>query len=293
MPDRVPIWARPARGPVPEPFTWFSLVLRVVGVPCLALLWWALAFLPWKVAGSASLADGWPPTLPVLYVDLEVATFGSAGAALFAAALLRRSGMSFLSVMLGFLASLAVTLTLGADLQGSLLGTTERQLMLGVSGVAAVVGLAIGLVANDSLRRLGFLGLLAVWPVVSLVAVVFLGENADRRWLTGALLAVLLVMIAWRRWSSVLLWPLFFAIYWVLTLVRSAVGQGAQTLRDPLDGKSAAGSVIDEARAAVGSDWGTYLGSSWDAFWPAALIGALVVAGVHVWRRGAPAPAPA
>jgi len=256
----------------------------------MALLWWALAFLPWKLAGSAALSDGWPPTLPVLYTDFAVATFGSVGASLVVAGLLRRWGLSVLAVTLGFAFSLVVTLTRGATLQGIVHVTTERQLMLGVSGVGALTGLAIGIVATGSLRAFGFFGVLAIPPVVSLIAVVFLGVDTRQRWLTAAVLALLLVMIAWNRWTGVLLWPLVLALLWLLTLTRAAIGAGAQTLRHPWDGTSAAGSGLDVALAFVRSHWRGFLGDGWDVFWPAVLIGALVVAGVHAWHRLAPEP---
>ena len=63
-----------------------------------------------------------------------------------------------------------------------------------------------------SLQRFGLLGLLAVTPVVSLVAVLFLDARAARGWLTRFALVVLLVMIAWHRWSGVLLWPAYFIL---------------------------------------------------------------------------------
>lgn len=103
-----------------------SKVLQLVGVPVMALVWWALAFLPWKRAGLPAPPESWLPTLPVLLGDLGVAVFG----------------------------------------------------------------------------------LFAAFPVVSLIAVLFLDPRADQRWLTRPILVALLVMIAWRRWSGVLLWPM-------------------------------------------------------------------------------------
>ena len=281
----MPAWAAPARGPVPEPFTWLSVVLRVVGVPAMALLWWALAFLSWQRAGLPSMPESWPPALPVLFTDLEVTVFGPLGASLVVVVLLRRGRLSFLSVLLGFLVSALVTLTRGADTYGGVLNTTERQIMLGGCAVAAFAGLAIGAVATGSRQRFGFLGLLAVFPVVSLIEVLLVGPGADRSWLTRSALVVLLVMIAWRRWSGVLLWPIFFALFWLLTLVMSALGHGAQTLRHPMGSRASVGPLNDAMLGFVRSTWRVFLGTSWDVFWPAAVIAVLVIAGLYVWRR--------
>lgn len=285
MPDRVPIWARPSRGPVTEPFTWLSFVLRAVGLPAMAMVWWALGFLAWKDAGLASLSRVWPPTLPVLFTDLDVAVFGSLGASLVVVALLGQRTLSVLSVLLGFLVSLALTLTQGADLQGRFLGTTERQSMLIVSALAGLAGLVVGDLAIASLRRFGFVGLLAVPPVVSLMAVLFLGPGTDHRWLTRSALVVLLVMIAWLRWSDVLLWPVFFALLWFLTLTMSALGSAARTVGRPGGADVSLRSIDTAMLDFAGSSWRALLGTSWDLFWPAALIAALVVACLFVWRR--------
>lgn len=291
MPNRVPIWARPGRASGDEPFTWVSLVLRLVGLPATALLWWALAFLPWKQAGSTSLYDSWPPTLPVYFTDVEVAIFGAAGAALVVVGLLRWWGMAALSVLLGYVVALVVTLTRGANASGILPVTTERWFMLAVSAGAAFVGLAIGGVAIGSLRRFGLLGLFAVTPVVSLIAVLFLGARADPQWLTRIALVVLLVLIAWQHWSGVLLWPLFFVLFWLLNLVVSAVGHGAQTLRRPWDGSESPSSATDASVDFARLAWRVTLGESWGTIWPAAIFAALVVAGFYAWRRTGGVPA--
>ncbi|MHB8185524.1 MAG: hypothetical protein ACYDDU_05440 [Dermatophilaceae bacterium] len=64
-----------------------------------------------------------------------------------------------------------MTLAHGADTHGYVLNPTERQIMLAVCAVAASAGLAIGAATIRSLQSSGFLGLLAVFPVVSLSAV--------------------------------------------------------------------------------------------------------------------------
>lgn len=285
MSPRVPVWAGPGRSQVPEPFTWISLVLRVVGVPAMAALWWALAFLPWKEAGLPSLSRVLPPTVPLLFTDLEVAVFGPIGASLVVAALFRQRALAFLSVLLGFGIPTVVTLIRGAETFGNVLNTFERVLMLVICALSALAGLAIGAVAITSLQRFGFLGLLAVTPVVSLLAVLLLDARADSRWLTRSALVVLLVMISWRRSSAVVLWPIFFVLFWLLHLVMSAVGYGAQTLRHPGGGGATTGTLaaamVDFARSA----WSELLEISWQIFWPAAVIAALVVAAQLLWRR--------
>ena len=285
MSPRVPAWAGPGRSQVPEPFTWISLVLRVVGVPAMAALWWALAFLPWKAAGLPSLSQSWPPTVPVLFTDLGVAVFGPVGASLVVAALIRPRALAFLSVLLGFGVSAVVTLIREADTFGVVLNTFERVLMLFVCAMAALAGLGIGALAVASLQRFGFLGLLAVSPVASLLAVLLLDSRSDPRWLTRSALVVLLVMIAWRRWSAVVLWPIFFVLFWLLQIVMPAVGTGAQTLRHPGGSSATMGTVVSAMLDFVRSAWSVLLEISWQAFWPAAVIAALVVAAQFAWRR--------
>ena len=157
--------------------------------------------------------------------------------------------------------------------------------MFVVSAVAALAALALGAVAIRSLQRFVFLALLAVLPVASLSAVVPLGSRADDRWLTRSTLAVLLVMIAWRRWSGVLVWPIFFALFWLLNLLMSAVAYGAQTLRHPGGSHASVGTIAEVMLDFVRSVWGDLLGTSWQNFWLAAVIAALAVAGRFVWRR--------
>jgi hypothetical protein len=270
MRARVPAWAAPARAPIDEPFTWLSLVLRLVGVAAMALLWWALAFLAWQRAGPAAQSPSWLPSLPLLFTDLEVAIFGPIGASLVVVALLRQGRLAFLSVLLGYLVAALLTLTRSADAYDKVLSATESQLMLAVCAIAAYAGLAIG-------------------PVASLIAVLL--DPGAGLWLTRSALVVLLVMIAWRPWSGVLLWPIFFALLWLLTLVMSAVGYGAQRLNPPAGGGASLGSLAHTMLDYVRSAWSTLLQISWDLFWPAAVIAALVVAFLYIWRRSEPVPA--
>ena len=293
---RTPFWAAPGRGGIPEPPTWLSTTLYVVAVPALALLWWALAFLPWQSAGLPTIFGGYGdtggmrPTLPTSLGDLGVAVFGPVGASLVVFGLLRRWGLALLSVSLGFVVSSAVMLTRGVDPLGDLsrapfyVNPTERTIMLVLIAVSALAGLGIGAVAIGSLQRFGLLGLLAVFPVVSLVTALFLDSRIAHPWLTRSLLVVLLVMIAWPRWSGAALWPPFFVLYWLLTLAMAAVDNGAQTLRNRGGGTSVA-LVADAMLGVARSAWRVLLGLSWDIFWPAAVIAALVVGGRVVWRR--------
>jgi hypothetical protein len=161
---------------------------------------------------------------------------------------------------------------------------TERTIMLVLIAVSALAGLGIGALAIGSLQLFGLLGPLAISPVVSLVTAIFLDSRMSHPWLTRSLLVALLVMIAWRRWSGAALWPLFFVLYWLLTLAMVAVDTGAQTLRNRGGGTSVAlvaDAMLDVARSA----WRVLLGLTWDIFWPAAVIAALIVGGRIVWRR--------
>jgi hypothetical protein len=292
MRARVPAWAAPARAPTDEPFTWLSLVLRLVGVPAMALLWWALAFLAWMRSSPPASSPSWLPSLPVLFTDLEVAIFGPLGASLVVVALLRRGRLAFVSILLGYLVAGLETLTRGVNTTRLVLNPSERQDMLVAAAIAACAGLAIGVVALRSPRHLAFLGLLAVAPVVSLIAVLFLEPDADHPWLTRSALVVLLVMIAWRPWRGVLLWPIFFLLLWLLTLVMSAVGHLAESL-SPQNGDSASlGSAAHTMLEYVRPTWQTLLGISWDLFWPAAVIAALIIGFLYLWRRSEPVPAP-
>jgi hypothetical protein len=97
-------------------------------------------------------------------------------------------------------------------------------------------------------------------------------------------LVLLLVMIAWRRWSAALLWPIFFLLYWLLTLAMVAVDNGARLLRSRGGGTSV-GLVVEAMLDVVRSAWRVILGISWDIFWPAAIIATVAIAGQYAWRR--------
>jgi len=290
MKARVPKRAAPAAKQIREQFAWLPNVLRVVAVPVLALLWWALAFLPWTHGAGARVVESWPPTLPVLFTDLGVAVFGSIGASLVVVALVRRGGLAFLSVLLGFGVSAWVTLTRapGALRYWSAapfyFSTTERNIMFAGCGVAALLGLALGAAAIRSLQAFGFLGLLAVSPVVSLYTVLLLDPGSDHLWLTRALLAALMVMIAWRRWTGMLVWPIFFALLWLLSLAMSAVEYGARTLHPPGGGHNSVGAVASAMLDFARSAWSVMLDTSWQLFWPAAVIAAIFIAALLGWR---------
>lgn len=280
-----PDWTSPDRAGLPEKYSWLSAALRVVGVPAMALTWWAVAFLPWTRAPFTWDLRSWLPTVPVLLTDLEVAVFGPVGASIVVVALMRRRGLAFLSVMLGLALSIAVTMIRGADVRGNVSSSSEQLLMFFVCVLAASAGLAIGAIAIRSLRAFGFLGQLALAPVASLIAVLLLDSRADSRWLTSAALSVLMVMIAWRRWSGVLLWPIFFVLFWLLTLLTRAVGYGAGTMRHPGGSQATVGTVADAMISFLRSAWQVMLELHWQTFWPAAVIAALVIGGQLVWRR--------
>jgi hypothetical protein len=293
---RRPSWAEPGRVRIPAPPTWLSTTLYVLAVPALALLWWALAFLPWQSAGLPSIFEsygatgGSRPTLPTSLGDLGVAVFAPVGASLVVVGLLRRWGLALLSVGLGVVVSTAVMLSRGGGPFGYwspapfYVNSTERTIMLVLIAISALAGVGIGVVAIGSLRRFGLLGLLAVFPVVSLVTALFRDSRTAHPWLTRSLLVVLLVMLAWSRWSGAALWPLFFVLFWLLTLAMAAVDNGAQTLRNRGGGTTVV-AVADAMLGVARSAWRVLLGLSWDIFWPAAVIAALVVAGRIVWRR--------
>lgn len=284
MTARVPERPAPASAQIRQQFAWLPKVLRLVAIPVMAWLWWALAFLPWTREGLAGAADTWPPTLPILFRDLEVALFMPIGAAIVVVAVVRRGGLALASVLLGLAVSAAVTLTRPADAQVFALGMTERQIMIVVCGLAALAGLVLGVAAIKSLQVFGFLGLLAVLPVVSLISVLLFGSDADNRWLIRGALVALLVMVALRRWTGVLVWPLFFALFWLLGVAMAAVGYGAGTLRRPGRGVTI-GTVAEAMLDLVRTGWRQMLGDSWRIFWPAAVIAALMIGGLLVWRR--------
>lgn len=290
MNDRAPSWAAPGGGRIPEPPTWMSTVARVFMVPALALLWWALGFLAWQSSGQPTAFESLRPTLPTSLIDLGVAVFGPLGASLVVIGLYRRWGLALLSVCLGYLVSVSVTLIPGAAPLGwsptpFYVTSNERLIMLVLTAVTALAGLGIGQVAIGSLRSYGFFGLLAVTPVVTLLATVLLDPRSATVWLTRAALVVLLLMIAWRRWSSAVFWPAFFLLYWLLRLAMTSVDYGAQTLSRR--GGVSVGFVVEAMLDVAGSSWRLLLGLSWDIFWPAAVIAALLLASRNAWLRAA------
>jgi len=266
-----------------------STVARVFTVPALALLWWALGFLAWQSSGLPTAFESLRPTLPISLTDLGVAVFGPLGASLVVIGLFRRWALALLSVALGYLVSAAVTLVPGAAPFGwsptpFYVNSNERLIMLVLIAVTALAGLGLGLVAIGSLRSYGFFGLLAVSPVVTLLVTVLMDPGWATVWLTRAALVVLLLMIAWRSWSSGLLWPAFFLLYWLLRLAMTAVDYGAQTLSRRGSGVSV-GFVAEAMLDVVRSSWRLLLGLSWDVFWPAAVIAALLLASRYAWQR--------
>lgn len=291
------MWAAPSRGGVPEPPNWLSTTVSVVAVPVLALLWWAMAFLPWRSSGPLAILESLRPTLPITLGSLGVAIFGPLGASLVVMAVARRWGLALLSVGLGFMVPAVVTLTRGVDPLGPwpagqaataaspfYVNATERTTMLVLVAISALAGLGIGAFAIGSLLRFGFLGLLAVSPVVKLLTVLFLDSPAPPNWLIGSALVVLLVMIAWRRWSRALFWPVFFVLFWLLVLAMTAVESGAVMLRQRGGGTSVA-FVADAMLATARSAWRELLGMGWDIFWPSAVIAAAVIASRYLWQR--------
>lgn len=262
-------------------------------MPALALLWWALAFLSWRSSGPLAIFESLRPTLPITFASLGAAAFGSLGASLVVMGLARRWGLALLSVGLGFMVPAVVTLTRGVDPLGSpsaapyYVNPTERTTMLVLIAVSALAGLGIGAFAIGSLLRFGFLGLLAVSPVVKLLAALFQDYPVPPNWLIGSALVVLLVMIGWRRWSRALLWPVFFVLFWLLFLVMTVVESGAVMLR-VRGGGTSAGFVADAMLATARSAWRELLGMSWDIFWPSAVIAAAVIASKYLWQRTGP-----
>jgi len=120
---------------------------------------------------------------------------------------------------------------------------------------------------------------------VSLIGEVLFSPVTDKRRLIRPALAVLLVMIAWRRWSGVLGWQIFFVLFWLLNLAMSAVDYGAVNLRNRRGSQASVGSIGGTMLDFVRSAWRVFSQSSWRDFWPAALMAAVVVAGLWVWRR--------
>ena len=270
---------------MPAGYTWISTAVLLVAVPAVAFLWWALAFLPWMRARVPLRSAPWPPTLPAVFTDLDVAVFGPLGASLIVVALLRRTELAVLSILIGFGVSGWVTLGRGADINGTVFNTSERYVMLTVCAVAAFIGLAIGVAAIRSLKAFGFLGLLAAMPVAALVGVLLLRPGADERWLIRSALVLLLLMIAKSHWVDLRLWPIFFVLFWLLNLLGSALGSSADTLRKPGSAQSTVGNVADAMVDFIRSAWSVVLSESWRIFWPAAVVAVVLLACNYAWGR--------
>jgi hypothetical protein len=283
MDQGTPGKATTAMAQVREQFSWLPKVLLTVATVVLAWGWWALAFLPSARNPVTGDAVAWPPHLPVLLTQFELAVFGSLGAALVVVVVLRRAGLALLSVVLGYATAAWFTLhpTLPATVTPD---PTEQKIMLVTVGLAAVLGLALGVVATRGPQRLGFLGLLGVGPVVGLV-LTLLHLDGPGTWLARLLLAALLVLIAWRRWTGVLLWPVFFLWLWLLSLVQNTVRYGTETLRHPGGSNASVPTVLEAMRDFVPNAWSVLLANAWHLLWPALFLAAVVLA----WRAAWPA----
>lgn len=263
---------------VREQFSWLPGVLVALATVVLAWVWWAVGFLPGPVPGAHP--TNWPPRLPVLLTQFAAAVFGPVAASILVLAVLRRAGLALLSVLLGYGVALWFTLHPAQAYAGAAAADpTERKIMLVTAGLAAVLGLAIGAVALRGPQRLGFLGLLAAAPVAGFVATVLGAGQDGERWLLRLVLASLLVLIAWRRWTGVLLWPVFFAWYWVLLLAEDTLRYGTETLRHPGGHRAGVSTVTGAMHDFLTSAWSALLAGAWSLVWPALLIATLVVAG--------------
>ena len=266
---------------VREQFSWLPKMLLAVAAVVLAWGWWALAFAPSTRSGVTGDAVLWPPHLPVLLTQFEPAVFGSLGAALVVIVVLRRAGLALLSVLLGYAA--AVWFTLHPTLPAAATpDPTEQKIMFVTTGLAAVVGLALGVVATRGPQRLGFLGLLGVGPVVGLV-LTLLHVDGPGIVLSRLLLAGLLVLLAWRRWTGVLLWPVFFLWLWLLSLAENTLRYGTETLRHPGGSRASVSTVLDAMRDFVPNAWSALLSNAWHSVWPALLLAAVVLAWRAAW----------
>jgi hypothetical protein len=283
-------WIAPARAQIRTRAPWLPVAVLVAAVPALALLWWALAVssrFP-AILDRTSITGEMGPPLPVLLGDVGVAVFGPVAASLVVVGLLRRRRLALLCVILGFAVSAWMTMASGVAFVGDgspALGSgnpTEHTIMVVLTAASALAGVGIGAVAIGSLRRFGFLGLLAVSPVVLLLTALFLEPGSVQPWLTRSVLVALLVMMGWRRWPGTLLWPAFFVLYWMLALAGVAVDSGAVMLRQR-GGGITVGVVADAMLGTARSAWRLFLTLSWDIFWPAAVIAAVVIAGRHLW----------
>jgi hypothetical protein len=88
------------------------------------------------------------------------------------------------------------------------------------------------------------------------------------------------------RWSRALLWPVYFVLFWLLVLANTAVESGAVMLRQRGGGISVE-TVVDTMLGTARSAWRVLLAMSWDAFWPAAIVAAVVIGSRYLWQRTA------
>jgi hypothetical protein len=285
-------WIAPARVQIRERVPWLPRAVLVTAVPVLALLWWALAVsarFP-AILDRNSITGQMGPPLPVMLGDLGVAVFGPLAASLVVVGLLRRRVLALLCVILGLAVSAWLTMARGVSFVGD--GSpvyesgnpAEHTIMVGLIAVSALAGVGVGAVAIGSLRLFGFVGLVAVSPVVLLLTALFLEPGSVHPWLTRSALVVLLLMMGWRRWSGALLWPIFFVLFWLLALASTAVESGAVMLRQR-GGGTTVGSVADAMLGTARAAWRILLTFSWDIFWPAAVVAAVVIGSRYLWQR--------
>ncbi|MGZ6892319.1 MAG: hypothetical protein ACXVGM_20000 [Oryzihumus sp.] len=282
-------------GQVREQFSWLPRVLLVAAVLVLAWGWWALAFLASTRSSLTGNTEVWPPHLPVLLAQFSLAVFGPVGASIVVMVVLRRAGLALLSVLLGYGAALWFTLR-GAAPGLVAADPTERKIMLVTVGLAAILGLALGVVATRGPQRLGFVGVLALAPVTSLlVTLLHLGDAGT--WLGRVLVAALLVLIAWRRWTGVLLWPLFVLWFWLVEVAQQALRYGTETLRHRGGHGVSLQMVLDAMTDFLRNAWEVLASNAWSFLWPAILLAAVALAWRRVWPgvmdRAAGLPLPA
>lgn len=281
-------------GQVREQFSWLPRVLVVAAVLVLAWGWWALAFLASTRSSLTGNTQVWPPHLPVLLTQLSLAVFGPVGASIVVMVVLRRAGRALFSVLLGY--GVALWFTLRVAPGGVAADPTERKIMLVTVGLAAILGLALGVVATRGPQRLGFVGVLALAPVTGLlVTLLHLGDAGT--WLGRVLVAALLVLIAWRRWTGVLLWPLFVLWFWLVEVARQTLRYGAETLRHPGGHLVTRQMVLEAMTDFLRNAWSVLASNAWDFLWPAIFLAAVVLAWRAAWPgvmdRAATLPLPA
>ena len=281
MTERTKGTAASALAQVREQFAWLPRVLVLAGVLVLAWGWWALAYLPSTRSVMTREAVLWPPRLPVLLTQFSPAVFGAVGASIVVVLLLRSAGRALLSVLVGY--AVAVWFTVGSTLPAVVAADpTDRKIMLVTVGLAAVLGLALGVVASRGPQRLGFIGVLALGPVTALVTTLLHLDGAGTV-LGRVLAAALLVLLAWRRWTGVLLWPLFVLWFWLLQLAQETLRYGTETIRHPHGHEVSVSAVLQTMRDFVPNAWLAIAAATWHFLWPAVLLAAVVLAWRAVW----------